>query len=140
MKILQKDFSKAFCFLTSSFDERESKIQRTQATFQAIDVAVVCTFKQFKKSTFKTISWALTCESFAFRIAFLYPRCNHTKTWKLHDKNANKKKQCCLSNELNRISTCRINIVVKRFKTWIDQDLKSRWADFQRASRRVVSI
>jgi hypothetical protein len=91
LKILQKNSSKAFCFLTSSFNKRESKIQKTQATSQAIDVAVMCAFKQFKESTFKAILRASTCELFALRIAFLYSRCSHTKAWKLHDKNANKK-------------------------------------------------
>ncbi len=51
----------------------------------------MCAFKQFKKSTFKTISRVSTCESFVFRIAFLYSRCSHTKAWKLHDKNTNEK-------------------------------------------------
>jgi hypothetical protein len=91
LKILQEDSSKASCFSTSSFDKRESKTQKAQAASQAIDVAVVCAFKQFKESTFKTISRASTCESFILRIAFLYSWCNHTKTWKLHDKNANKR-------------------------------------------------
>jgi hypothetical protein len=79
LKILQKDFSKAFCFSTSSFDKRETKIQKAQAAFQAIDVAVVCAFRQLKESIFKAISRASACESFAFRIAFLYSRCNYTK-------------------------------------------------------------
>jgi hypothetical protein len=56
LKILQEDSSKAFCFSTSSFDKRESKIQKAQATSQAIDVAVVCAFKQLKESALRTIS------------------------------------------------------------------------------------
>jgi hypothetical protein len=91
LRILQEDFSKAFCFSTSSFDKRESKTQRAQTTSQAVDVAVVCVFRQLRESAFKAISRASTCESFALRTAFLYSWCNHTKAWKLHDKNADKK-------------------------------------------------
>ncbi len=91
LRILQKDFSKAFCFSTSLFDKHELKIQKAQAAFQAIDVAIVCAFKQLKESALKAISRASTYELFILRIAFLYSRCNHTKAWKLHDKNANKK-------------------------------------------------
>ncbi len=91
LKILQEDFLKAFCFSTSSFDKRESKTQRAQTAFQAVDVAVVCAFRQLRESALRTISRASTCESFAFRTAFLYSRCSHTKAWKLHDKNANKR-------------------------------------------------
>jgi hypothetical protein len=91
LKIFQENSSKASCFSTSSSDKRESKIQRTQTAFQAIDVAVVCAFKQLRKSILRAISRASACESFVLRTAFLYSRCSHTKAWKLHDKNANKK-------------------------------------------------
>jgi hypothetical protein len=91
LRILQKDSSKASCFSTSSSDKRESKVQRAQTASQAVDVAVVCAFKQLRKSALKAISRASACESFVLRIAFLYSRCNHTKAWELHDKNADKK-------------------------------------------------
>ncbi len=91
LRILQKDSSKASCFSTSSFDKRESKTQRAQTASQAVDVAVVCAFKQLKESTLRAISRTSACESFVLRIAFLYSWCNHTKAWKLHDKNANKR-------------------------------------------------
>jgi hypothetical protein len=72
LRIFQKDFLKTFCFSTSSFDKRESKIQKVQAASQVVDVAVVCAFKQLKKSILNAISRASACESSVFRIAFLY--------------------------------------------------------------------
>jgi hypothetical protein len=91
LRILQEDSSKASCFSTSSFDKRESKTQRAQTASQAVDVAVVCAFKQLRESVLRAILRASACESFALRTAFLYSRCNHTKAWKLHDKNADKR-------------------------------------------------
>jgi hypothetical protein len=91
LRILQKDSSRASCFSTSSSDKRESKTQRAQTAFQAVDVAVVCAFRQLRESALKAISRASACESFALRTAFLYSRCSHTKAWKLHDKNADKR-------------------------------------------------